>query len=262
MANASLYIACMLDELRAWLNGSRDYYQGILLYDELGDNEDLKALFAKGKTDYCNKRLQVELMSVCNHLKSTLHGNASNANASTSTQEGTAQKKKQGNRPQRADQVAAVSAPAPAQAPDNANPELFKTCKLEADHVYKEAMNARAVLFAMVPANQFEDPNRQDLVAARKDLALQVVSLSVEASRLYDRADFVRINGKLPDEPAGEDLSAIADHLVKNKLDNLRKNLNKIKGRELTSDRLALIQRHQADIITLEARWLSLKPTK
>lgn len=254
----------MLDELRAWLNGTRDYYLGISIYNELGDNEDLKALFFKGKTDYCNKRLQRELLAICNHLKSTLDGNPNDAKTTTTaTQEGAAEKKKPGNRPNKPDQAAADSSPAVKKAADNANPELYTACKLEADRVYKEAMNARAVLFSMIPSEQYQDPNKPDLVYGRAEYALKVVKDYNHASALYDRADYVKLHGKLPEaSPADDEIEQVPDHLVKSKLDNLRKNLNKIKTREQTPERVALMQKHQADIETLEAKWLSLKPKK
>lgn len=146
----------------------------------------------------------------------------------------------------------------------NENPDLYTACKLQADNTYKKAMNHRAVLFSMVPSELYEDPNRPDLVEQRSKLCILVINLYNEASELYDKADFVRINGVLPEVVKNtiDEIDIIPDHLVKSKLDNLRKNYNKTKKREQTPERITLLQKHQSDILKLDKRWLSLKPNQ
>ena len=96
---------------------------------------------------------------------------------------------------------------------------------------------------------------------------MNVVEGYKEASELYDKAEYVRINGRLPDQPALEpddesDYDNIPDHMVKQELDNLRKNYNKMKKRPQTPERVVLLQKHEMNIKKLEDKWHSLKPKK
>lgn len=263
----------MLDTLKAWLNGTREYNTGVQLYNHLGKDEKLMALFAQGKTLYSNFRLQEELRVICQELKKSKKETATppvaTGEAITSPEPA---KLKHGYLPKHkaeefnetlsaiTEQVAAI-----ANSISPPNPELYSACLAEAKTEYKEAMNKRAVLFSMVPDNKFEDPNRPDLVASRKDLALEVVSRYNNASELYDRADHVKLHGRLPDQEAEDienEVAELQDHEVKPALDNARKAFNKLKGKEQTAERIALMQKHETKIKALEKRWLSLKQKK
>lgn len=249
----------MLDTLRAWLNGTRDYNTGAELYKILGTDEKLKALFAQGHNLYRNFRLQEELLAICTQLKEQKNID-NNSKVLKSAKKGTGRADQLDEMlTSITDQVAKI-----AKTISPANPELYTACKLEADKLYKEAMNKRAVLFSMIPSNKYEDANRQDLVAGRKDLALQVVKLYNRASELYDRADHVKLYGRLPDqdEPGEDETAQLQDHEVKAALDNARKAYNKLKGKEQTAERIVLMQKHELNIEKLEARWLSLKLKK
>jgi len=250
----------MLDTLRAWLNGTREYNLGASLYFQLGQNKDLKAIFNKGFSPYCYKRLQAELLKICISLKSEAKPGHTIENpkpASIVKEEPTVSKNAV---PKNPDELADNNIP----PTENVNRELYTACKLEADNTYKQAMNYRAVLFSIVPSELYEDPNRPDLVEQRSKLCIRVVNLYNQASDLYDKADFVRINGILPEVIKNkiDEIDSIPDHLVKSKLDNLRKNYNKTKKREQTPERICLLQKHQSDILKLEKRWLSLKPNQ
>ncbi len=271
----------MLDTLKAWLNGTREYNTGVAIYKTIGTDEKLKALFAQGQTLYANFRLQEELRLICTELKKQKQANpatpaensikALNTKANTLKSERAAVKahRKEFNELTKDltsaiasinDQVNAI-----ANTISPPNPDLYKACKAEADAMYKQAMNKRAVLFSMVPDNRFEDPNKPDLVAGRKDLALEVIRLYNLASELYDRADHVKLHGRLPDQEAEDienEVAELQDHEVKPALDNARKAKNKLKGKELTAERIALIQKHDQKIKALEERWHSLKQGK
>ncbi len=258
----------MLDTLKAWLNGTREFNTGAQLYNHLGKDQKLKALFAQGYTLYNNYRLQEELKAICADLKREKKATATTPPVAT----GDASKLKHGYLPkQKAEELNEIISSMNNQVTvitnsiNPPNPELYKACKAEADALYKEAMNKRAVLFSMVPDNKYEDPNRTDLVASRKDLALEVVRLYNRASELYDRADHVKLHGRLPDQETvdlEEEIAQLLDHEVKPTLDNARKAYNKLKGKEQTAERLALMQKHEAKIKALEERWHSLKQGK
>ena len=230
----------MVTHLQDWLNGSRDYAIGVAFYAKNGNNKQLLGLFLEGKSNYLVNRLQSELLNIYNQLKV----------------------------PDRdAEPVQAhknVKSFIKNTIADPLNPDLFQACIEEAHKAYKKCMNLRAVLFSAVPDNLFEDLNRTDLVATRGPLALQVVKLSLKYSELYDQDDFVKINGRLPytEKPDTADIqiiNAIPDILIKQQLDNARKNFNKLKKKEPTAARIALIQERSIYIKTLEIKWLSLK---
>ena len=237
----------MLETLRSWLNGTREYYTGVALFNILCDNPELRAFYALGKTTETYKSLQAELKSICETLKEKQHGSKK-----------TAEQKEQRNSIVHTSKETGSPSEKVSFESDS---DLYTSCKRAADDVYKEAMNKRAVLFSTVPENEMEDPNRQDLVAGRCKLAVDVVSLYNNASRLYEKADFVKRHGRLPGdiEPSGEKYEDLADHQVKQALDNLRKNILKIQKREQTPERITLLLKHNADYAKLNDRWLSLK---
>ena len=146
---------------------------------------------------------------------------------------------------------------------DYSNIALYISCKKEADLLFKEVMNERAVLFSgirnLLP---HDDPNRPDLVEQRRKPAIDIAVKYIKLSKLYERADYVKKNGRLPFTdvefiPVATDF--IPDHLVKQNLDNLRKNINKMKKREQTPERIALLNTHLITLQSLESRWLLLK---
>ena len=234
----------MLETLRAWLNGNKEYYTGVAIYATLGDNKALLTLFRQGKSSYSYKRLEEELLIICNTLKSKLstYGNAttlSTANIPINTQ--ISEKGYQ-----------------PLKSVSNFNEELYNACKKEAGLVYKQAMNLRAELFALGRVQGYEDINRPDLVQQRSKTAVEVVVLYNKASKLYDKANYVKQYGRLPNEMENDEEETeydnLPDHLVKKTLDNLRKNYNKIKNREQTPERIELLQKHEKNIKKLMSK--------
>ncbi len=143
----------------------------------------------------------------------------------------------------------------------NANPELHQLCLDKAKTSYKKVMNDRAVVFYMVPSDMYDNPNRPDLVAARRQLCLDVVRGYQEASKLYDEADNVKLYGQLEDAEitAQNSYDDIPDILVNKELNNARKNLSKINGKEKTPGRVIKKQILEQKIKILSERWLSLQ---
>ena len=229
----------MLETLRSWLNGPRDYFTGVVLFAQLGNDAQLTTLFRKGRNDYRYGRLQAELSAICERMKAQDSGMPHVV-------------------------IPIARTPVEKLGPTVPNPELYAACKLKADKQYKEAMNNRAILFSMAVPDDFDPPNLLDKIAQRSPLAITVMQQFILASRLYDEADHVRVHGRLPgleNLPEGPDeYSGLPDTLVKATMDNIRKNVNKLKRREQTPERLELIQRHTSNLIKLEKRWALLKP--
>jgi len=223
--------------LELWLNGEREYFTGIVLLKKFGAKNDLANTLLSKKNNYNITRLEQEIRKL---ISPTL--------------------------------------PTPAEQPptpkqiietevDNttcANVELYEVSISEATKAYKEAMNMRAELFALCRVESWEDPNLPNNVQIRSRIAVDVVTKYNYASKLYDRAEHVRKVGRLPDneeENHVNDYANLPDVMVKQTLDNLRKNYNKIRKREHTAERTALMQRHQANITYLENKWDLIKST-
>lgn len=241
----------MLSLVKKWLNSTKkNYFNGVALYGKTGRDSALFSLMAKGETDFTRTRLQEELMAY--YLEQTAKQSLDNETSAIRVR---TVKVKQ----------APAEGPAPVIQPASLipNPELYAVCKKEADDLYKAVMNRRAELFAMARPDSLIDLNAPDKIEARKSLAIEVTRGYQRVSELYDIADYVKEHGKLPYDPVpveeDDDFKDIPDHLVKQTLDNLRKNYNKMKKREQTAERVALQQKHEKNIKNLETRWQSLK---
>jgi hypothetical protein len=225
--------------IQQWLNSKRDYAAGILLYEALDSCDlDILTLLKKGRTNFSAKKLFDLLLAAHKGEKPV---------------------KKTQDPAHTASFVTKKELPIPVEV---LNDELLQACKYEADMAYKECMNKRALLMSLVPADEMDDANRPDLVEQRKKLALEVLQEYKQVSKLYDKADFVKKHGRLPDQPDQNPEIDIPDIEVKSALDNARKAYNKLKNKEQTPERIALMQLHQEKIKNLSARWDSLKQAK
>jgi hypothetical protein len=242
----------MLEILRSWLNSDKDYYRGAAIYLKVGDNQQLKNLFAKGPTDFTTRKLREELQSIYKNLKV---GQTPGQKVQPS--------KPQQHAGERSTELPTKTVVNTATAEAPVNPDLYQVCKAQADKGYKEVMNLRAELFALANTDDYGETNTAEKIAQREPLALAVVKKWQTVSALYDKADYVRIHGKLPasstDDDEEGDIESLPDHQVKQALDNARKNYNKMKKREQTPERVQLLQKHEHTIKKLEARWHSLK---
>lgn len=254
----------MLEPLRAWLNGSKEYNTGVALYGQLGSNTALLNLFVKGPTDFTRRRLQEELLSICNRLKSTSNDNpgtpAENISRPAVPYEShTRNQLPQGHNIHKVSDDLILEQKREEQP---VNAVLYDATLQQANKLYKETMNNRAVLLGLANAEDFTDLNTEAKINTRAKLALSVVIGWEQTSALYDKAKYVKEHGRLPDQEDKQDENEyehLPEHLVKQTLDNLRKNVNKMKKREQTPERVALQQKHEVNIEKLLKRWHSLK---
>lgn len=242
----------MLEKLRTWLNGKRDYAQGATLYVIYGTNAGHKALFLRGYSPFSYKMMQDELMRI---YKSSAQQPAAPVIISAKEE-----------KPVIASERKMVFVPDahPETAPLSSEiSELYTAAKKRADIAYKNVMNKRAELFLLTKINGEYDINRPDLVEQRRKLAIEVVAGFQQVSHLYEVAGRVK-NGDTSDliEKEENEYDGIPDHLVKVSLDNLLKNYNKLIKREQTPERIALIQQHKMNIVKLEEKWRLLKPVR
>ncbi|HVW99476.1 MAG TPA: hypothetical protein VHA52_03410, partial [Candidatus Babeliaceae bacterium] len=61
----------MLEQIRAWLNGSRDYFKGVALYMEANKNVAILEVLQLGPNEYRKKRLYKELHDIYEQLKTS-----------------------------------------------------------------------------------------------------------------------------------------------------------------------------------------------
>jgi hypothetical protein len=242
----------MVERLNKWFNSGKDYFKGVVLYSHGEHDAALLLLFKNGPTPYNQQRLEKELQTKLQLLQT---------NASL---------KAQGNPIQIRNVVLKEAAPTyPLQKPavitvDEVpeNNELYNAAKAEADKEYKRVMNLRTELFILARQDDYTDPNSPDRVAQRRQLALDVVKGFNAASLLYEKADYIKSNGRIPDYELPEDdidPMLLPDSQVKQALDNTRKNYNKMKKREQTPERILLQQKHEKTISILSERWALLK---
>lgn len=218
----------MKEQLRNWLNGDRNFQTGAALYCMLGENEAMKKLLKKGKTDYLQERLEQELDQLYDQLFS-------------------------GPPP-------SLSGPPPLIPSGPAIPKnqaLEEVCNNKATRLYKQMMNDRAILFSLAKTEIHEDPNTPDLIEQRRILALAVCEQNYAVSKAYDELDHVRKYGVLTNssDSSTNEIPEVPDHLLKHHINNLRKNLGKIRKREQTPERLTLIQKHEQELKELINRW-------
>jgi hypothetical protein len=233
----------MLASVRAWLNSSRNYFSGVAILSEVGCDKSLLEVLQKGPNDFRVRRLEAQMMAIYEGL---INSDSSKKIAP------------------HADKVAENANKIASDAKKETSPvneDLYQACKKEADLLYKKVMNDRAVLFALANDEDFLDPNMPDKVSKREKLAIAVVTGYQKVSELYDRAAYVKENGRLPntEENIISEYDSLPDELVKQQLDNCRKAFNKLKKKEATPERVLLMQKHQINIQKLENKWRSLQ---
>ena len=223
-----------MEVIRLWLNGGKDYYTGLVLFIKHSSNAPLISLFKTGDTAYNVQRLEKEMNLLLAPEQETKIEPVQERNPVITF---------------------------PAEDLPVVNEDLYSVAKEKANLAYKEVMNLRAELFAMAKLDDFENCNRPDKIQQRSKIAIDVVVKYNQASALYENADFARTHGRLVTtaEDDGEDYEALPDHLVKKTLDNMRKNYNKMKKREITPERTELLQKHENNIKKLEAKWQLLQ---
>lgn len=213
-----------------WLNGNKDYWTGVSIYKAYGKSELYKKMFATNNSSFNAIKLEAELRKLVN--------------------------------------ISTPTAP-PSAAPkikDYSETELYKVSKNKTDKFYKEVMNMRAVLFAMVDAEEdLTLINTPEKIAQRKPLCLKIVPGYRQVSMDYDDVDYIKKNGMMPhkqEDSSDLNIDDIPDDLVFKKLDNARKNYNKMFKREHTPERVQMLQEREALIKKLEKRWQLLQESQ
>lgn len=215
-----------MEDLRSWLNGNRDFDTGVPLYFKYGLDKQFAQLLLQGATAYTTAHLFDKLKDAYFALKNKTI------------------------QPEPAVIVQEKASYAPTfpqvQTAEIQNKLLYNSVKAEADKLYKEMMNLRVQLFALCPIDETRLENDDfTYVKEREGLVLQVMDLQYEVDMAYDKLRYVAEHGTLPDQP--EIVDDIPDNgvLLANMRNNLKKAINKQKGKEQTPERIASIQAKQ-----------------
>ena len=228
----------MMEAVRAWLNGKRDYFTGVSIFKKFCSDDRLIRLLSAGENTYNKERLLEEIMIIWNKIKD------------------------EEERPEPVEikilEIDITAAP-PEITVENSN-QLFEKAHREAMKIYKLCMNKRAVLFQLTEVEDWQEVNTAERIANRSRLAIEVVELFNQASSMFSIADYIKKYNRMPQDAAldTQDMFVnLPEALIKPTLDNARKALNKLKGKEPTSDRLKLMQKHLDNIKILENKWHS-----
>lgn len=240
----------MVERLLQWLNGNRkNYGAGVALYCAYGKDMRLKHVFLQGKNPFNESRLVKELQELAG------------------VSEPAAQTAPTLTRPSLPPSPKGESVRVRPEEPSTQAPALLAAATHEAHTAWKELMNQRALLFGLCrKVDDWEDENDPQRVIMRGKLALEILTFNRKVVMpAYDKLDYVREHGKLPPvhadvtQDVDEDYANLPDHKVKQTIDNLRKNLSKLRKREQTPERVAIITNHELSLQKLLVRWDYLK---
>lgn len=221
-----------MQDLAAWLNSNRDYKTGVQIYLKYGDNQQFVQLLLDGETQYTRANLFENLKTIYYQIK--------NGTSQTNTVV-----KKQHT------EVTVPVVPHPDQKPvvvKTQTPKLQKgtlydACKLQADKLYKELMNLRAELFQLCPIVETKMENDEfTFVNDRRNIVLRMMDLQYETDQAYDKLRYVEEHGVLPTvkEAKEEEIPSNPIQLMNFKK-NLVSGINKLKKKEQTPERIALL---------------------
>lgn len=207
----------MYSKLVAWLNGKRNYSEGVALYKALIADAGKLQQLAQGQNRNTSQLLFNELRAYYYQLKTKPHTLVP---------------------------VPKVT-PVPVTTTSTPLTPLAKACKLEADKLYKEAMNIRARLFNMCSIDPDAGENDSNAIILRQTLVLQLLKLLPEMHLKYEAYNHVLEHGCLPAAPTTPPELPSNPVLLERMRVNLMTGIAKLKKKEMTPERLDLLQRNQ-----------------
>lgn len=225
-----------MKELVQWLNSSREWDKGVDLIQKFATDQQVRNLFAEVSPSpvYADMLFQ-EIRSIYYALKN------SKPVVPIEPEEITPPQPKFPTGGLVRIQAEPVL-PAEKESDSFRDSPLAVQCKLEADKLYKLMMNTRAELFAQCSTGPVHGENSDEALSIRSDLAMKIMELQYDVDMAYERYRYVIANGQLPDSPSSEfQVPTDPMDLLQTKL-NLQKAINKLKRREQTAERIALIQ--------------------
>ena len=234
-----------MKEIVAWLNSTRNYTDGVNLYQQHGTDAELLKYFLVARTQASQEKLFQSLKEIYYLLKNpsnvTEHKRANNAKGEKSTIKHLPNVAKKFEISLPIEQTSKIR-----ESNSKSNPSLEAACKLEADKVYKEMMNERALLFAQCKMEPSRNENNASAIAIRKPIALRIVNMQPGMNKAFEKLNYVAEHGVLPTEPdQSEDLPTHPIELERMR-SNLIENISRHKRNpDQSAERIALIQKHE-----------------
>lgn len=231
-----------MQDLTAWLNSKRDFKEGVQIYLQYGDNKQFVQLLLDGETDYTRKNLFDNLRAIYYALKNGT--NQPDPVVKKQEPEVTAPVVTHDDQTQ---------VPIPAPIPQPQKGELYNACKHDADKLYKELMALRAELFQLCPLEESKMENDEfTFVNDRKAIVLKLMDLQYETDQAYTKLRYVEEHGTLPTftEPKPEEIPTNPILLLTFKK-NLVSGINKLKKKEQTPERIALLTHKLTQLTTV-----------
>ncbi len=230
-----------MQDLTAWLNSKRNFKEGVQIYLKYGDNKQFVQLLIDGETEYTRKNLFENLRGIYYTLK----------NGTTQTDPVVKKQQAEVEAPvvTHADQTQVLEM---VPAPQPQIGELYNACKREADKLYKELMNLRANLFSLCDVHDHSNDNDTLLVQQREVFVLQLMDLQYETDQAYAKLRYVEEHRTLPTftEPRPEEIPTNPILLLTFKK-NLVSGINKLKKKEQTPERIALLSHKLTQLTTV-----------
>ncbi len=149
--------------IKNWLNGKRNYTVGCILYSRYGNDEELKILFEKGKTDYTQKKLLEELKKLTDDRQPTTDEKSSSS------------------------QWSAVG----GQFPESSN-KIIHSLREQWMPIYTEMNYKRHEL------DKFLNHKTDAATRRRAKLAMEILSLEKRCMMIWQQRDHYIEFGKLP----------------------------------------------------------------
>lgn len=171
-----------------WLNGPKNYYVGIAIYETIGTDDLLKELFDKGETPYSKKRLEAELRAFLDSGGTEIL-------------------------PQATDEQESSEMPP-------ADDAILNAIRDEWQPLYQEMNLLRHKL------DQYQG-NSEQMIAERDPIAFAILELEQRCMAIWDKREHYLKHGRLPDVEQDE-LAIPTDPVELGKfLENLKKNIRR-----------------------------------
>lgn len=209
-------------DLAAWLNKPSDIQEGIRLYSVYLPNEQVPLL---NRTPNVQQFLFEKLRAVYYDIKGITHKHKTPA-----------------------EEVASAILPKAEKEKETRNIELEKATKEAADKLYKEFARLKAQLFMMVPSTAQGKENKPDAIAMRAPYVEQMMKLQPVMDEAYNTYRYVCEHGKLPTPPSSRKRRITNAYELSIALATEIKNFSKLKNKDTTPERLALIQTKESRI--------------
>jgi hypothetical protein len=215
----------IMEVIRHWLNGSRDYATGVRLYDQHGSNKLLKRLFSEEAPNETKKQRLVK------ELEAMLKGQVKEVLQVTQLEQRIIQTTKQEAKPARTRW---------SEKMDEVEKSIFETWK----PLYSEMLHLQTTIDALARAG-VKDPDQEKQAGV---MALRIIELDKLCDNLYEERDYYLQHGKRKESTGPVEISLLPEQWHK-KLANhqryIRDYRKQLEKDPTNTNAAAQIQKHE-----------------